>query len=83
MVLSGIAKFYAIYFSLQALANEESIHISLPSMAGALSIVLFSLLMRIYDELKDADADIRLGRAGLFWREASYALASGIEQILG
>ena len=64
MVLSGIAKFYAIYFSLQALANEESIHISLPSMAGALSIVLFSLLMRIYDELKDADADIRLGRAG-------------------
>jgi len=64
MVLAGIAKFYAIYFSLQALANEGAIHISLPSMAGALSIVLFSLLMRIYDELKDAEADIRLGRAG-------------------
>jgi len=64
MLLSGIAKFYAVYFSLQALANEESIHISLPSMAGALSVVLFTLLMRIYDELKDAEADIRLGRAG-------------------
>ena len=64
MVLSGIAKFYAVYFSLQALANEESIHITLPSMAGALSVVLFTLLMRIYDELKDAEADIRLGRAG-------------------
>jgi len=64
MLLSGIAKFYAVYFSLQALATEESIHITLPSMAGALSIVLFSLLMRIYDELKDAEADIRLGRAG-------------------
>ena len=64
MVLSGIAKFYAVYFSLQALANEESIHITLASMAGALSVVLFTLLMRIYDELKDAEADIRLGRAG-------------------
>ena len=64
MVLSGFAKFYAVYFSLQALANEEAIHITLPSMAGALSVVLFTLLMRIYDELKDAEADIRLGRAG-------------------
>ena len=41
-----------------------SVHITLPSMAGAFSIVLFSLLMRIYDEMKDAEADIRLGRAG-------------------
>ncbi len=64
MMLSGIAKFYAVYFSLQALANEELIHITLPSMAGAVSVVLFTLLMRIYDELKDAEADIRLGRAG-------------------
>jgi 4-hydroxybenzoate polyprenyltransferase len=64
MVLSGVAKFYAVYFSLQALAGAESVHITSPSMVGALSIVLFSLLMRIYDEMKDADADIRLGRAG-------------------
>lgn len=64
MVLSGVAKFYAVYFSLQALANEETISITLASIAGAFSIVLFSLLMRIYDELKDAEADIRLGRAG-------------------
>jgi len=64
MVLSGVAKFYAVYFSLQALASSESVHISLPSLVGAFSIVLFSLLMRIYDEMKDAEADIRLGRAG-------------------
>ena len=64
MVLSGVAKFYAVYFSLQALASSESVHITLSSLAGALSIVLFSLLMRVYDELKDAEADIRLGRAG-------------------
>ena len=64
MLLSGIAKFYAVYFSLQALTGGESVFVTLPSMAGALSIVLFSLLMRIYDEMKDAEADTRLGRAG-------------------
>lgn len=64
MLLSGIAKFYAVYFSLQALAGSESVFITLPSLIGALSIVLFSLLMRIYDEMKDAEADTRLGRAG-------------------
>lgn len=64
MLLSGIAKFYAVYFSLQVLASTTALQLSFASMAGALSIVLFSLLMRIYDELKDAEADIRLGRAG-------------------
>ena len=64
MLLSGIAKFYAAYFCLQALMSEESVHISLHSVGGAISIVLFSLLLRVYDELKDAEADIRLGRAG-------------------
>jgi 4-hydroxybenzoate polyprenyltransferase len=64
MLLSGVAKFYAAYFCLQALASEESVHISLRSIGGAISIVLFSLLLRVYDELKDAKADIRLGRAG-------------------
>lgn len=64
MVLSGVAKFYGVYFSLQALASTAPVQITLPSIAGAFSIVLFSLLMRVYDELKDAEADIRLGRAG-------------------
>jgi 4-hydroxybenzoate polyprenyltransferase len=64
MVLSGVAKFYAVYFSLQALASGASVHITVPSLIGAFSIVLFSLLMRIYDEMKDAEADIRLGHAG-------------------
>jgi 4-hydroxybenzoate polyprenyltransferase len=64
MLLSGIAKFYAVYFSLQVLASTAALQLSFASMVGALSIVLFSLLMRIYDELKDAAADIRLGRAG-------------------
>ncbi len=64
MVLSGVAKFYATYFCLQALAGGDAVNISLRSIGGAISLVLFSLLLRIYDELKDAEADIRLGRAG-------------------
>ena len=64
MVPSGVAKFYAVYFCLQALASSELVHITLRSVGGAFSIVLFSLLMRVYDELKDAESDIRLGRAG-------------------
>lgn len=61
---SGVAKFYAVYFCLQALASGESVHITLHSVGGAFTVVLFSLLMRVYDELKDAESDIRLGRAG-------------------
>lgn len=64
MLLTGVAKFYAVYCSLQALAGNGPIRITLASVAGAFSVVLFSLLMRIYDELKDAAADTRLGRAG-------------------
>ena len=64
MLLSGVVKFYAAYFCLQALAGEATMHISWRSIGGAISIVLFSLLLRVYDELKDAEADIRLGQAG-------------------
>jgi len=64
MLLSGVAKFYAAYFCLQALASGVAVGISARSIGGAISLVLFSLLLRVYDELKDADADIRLGRAG-------------------
>lgn len=64
MLLSGVAKFYATYFCLQALASGVPVSISARSIGGAISLVLFSLLLRVYDELKDAEADIRLGRAG-------------------
>jgi len=64
MLLSGVAKFYATYFCLQALASDAPVSISARSIGGAISLVLFSLLLRVYDELKDAEADIRLGRAG-------------------
>jgi len=64
MLVSGVGKFFAFYFALQALVSGASVQVTFPSIAGALSIVLFTLLMRIYDELKDGEADIRLGRAG-------------------
>lgn len=64
MPLWGMVKFYAVYFSLQALSSDTPLSISWRSFVGAISIVLFTLLLRVYDELKDAEVDIRLGRAG-------------------
>ena len=37
------------------------------ALRGMATVALFLLLMRLYDELKDADTDIRLGRAGDPW----------------
>ena len=34
------------------------------SVRGIATVALFLLLMRLYDELKDAETDMQLGRAG-------------------
>jgi 4-hydroxybenzoate polyprenyltransferase len=64
LVPYGIASFYAIHFSLQAIAAAGPLRVTLRSAAGALTLVLFFFLMRIYDELKDVENDVRLGKAG-------------------
>jgi hypothetical protein len=61
---SGIASFASVYFALQALAGVEPLRITWRAVCGAFSVVAFMLLMRVYDELKDAESDLRLGRAG-------------------
>lgn len=60
----GFATFFATYFSLQALAGEPTLAVSVRAIVGATTIVLFMLLLRVYDELKDVESDTRLGRAG-------------------
>ncbi|MBI2930647.1 MAG: hypothetical protein HYY16_03270 [Planctomycetes bacterium] len=64
MVPYGVATFYAIHFALQALAGRAPLALTWRSVLGALSVVLFMLLMRVYDELKDVETDLRLGAAG-------------------
>jgi 4-hydroxybenzoate polyprenyltransferase len=59
--------FLAVWFALQALDGLAPVRLTWASVRGIATVALFLLLMRLYDELKDADTDIRLGRAGDPW----------------
>ncbi|MBI4508344.1 MAG: hypothetical protein HY698_01830 [Deltaproteobacteria bacterium] len=54
----------AIYFSLAALEGRMPLTLTWRAGGAALTLFLFGLLMRLYDELKDVETDLRLGRAG-------------------
>lgn len=58
------AHFGAIYLALQALAGAPDLQLPWRGWAGLLTVLLTTLLLRVYDELKDSEVDIRLGRAG-------------------
>lgn len=64
LVPVGLLKFLSIYLTLQALEGQTPLHLGWRGMLGALSLILFMLLLRVYDELKDVETDLRLGRAG-------------------
>ena len=59
--------FLAVWFALQALGGLTPVRLTWASVRGIATVALFLLLMRLYDELKDADTDIRLGQAGDPW----------------
>jgi 4-hydroxybenzoate polyprenyltransferase len=63
-VLAALMHFAAVYFGAQALEGHTPLRLTWRGAAGALSVILFFLLMRVYDELKDVETDLRLGRAG-------------------
>ena len=63
-VPGGIAAFGALYFTLQALGGAETLLVPWRAWLGAATVVLITLLLRVYDELKDVETDLRLGRAG-------------------
>jgi 4-hydroxybenzoate polyprenyltransferase len=64
MVPGLLAHFLAIWLALHALAGRRPAHISWRTVCAALTAMLFALLLRIYDELKDVESDLRLGKAG-------------------
>jgi 4-hydroxybenzoate polyprenyltransferase len=64
VVPATLASFCAIWFTLHALAGAPSIRFGWRALAAGVSVTLFSLLLRVYDELKDVETDLRLGRAG-------------------
>jgi 4-hydroxybenzoate polyprenyltransferase len=60
----GLGLFGWVHFALQASAGHPVLTVTPRFWAGAATVVLFTLLLRVYDELKDADHDIGLARAG-------------------
>ncbi|HBP17104.1 MAG TPA: hypothetical protein DEA08_04815 [Planctomycetes bacterium] len=64
MLPSGVATFLALHWSLQALAGQEPLVFGARAIVGALTITLFMAILRVYDELKDAESDRRLAAAG-------------------
>jgi hypothetical protein len=63
-VPAGLAFFAAVYFCMQALDVAGPVTISLRAVAGALTTLLLLLLLRVYDDLKDADTDIHFAQVG-------------------
>jgi len=64
MIPYGFASFYSLYLALQAGSGATTLVVTGRSLAGACTLVLFMLLLRVYDELKDAAGDLRLAAAG-------------------
>jgi len=61
---SSVASFLSMYLSLEALAVPGRLTVSLRAAAGAVSVLLFMLLLRVCDELKDLESDRRLASEG-------------------
>jgi 4-hydroxybenzoate polyprenyltransferase len=64
MVAFAAFHFLAVWFALHALSGITPARLTWPAARGIATVALFLLLMRLYDELKDVDTDMRLGRAG-------------------
>lgn len=60
----ALALFAAIDCSLQALAGIEPLRFGWGTALGASSVVIALLLVRLYDDVRDAPIDLLLGRAG-------------------
>lgn len=59
-----VVSYLAIYFMLQAMSQIEPVIFTSRALGGGICAVLLPFLMRLYDELKDVDNDLRLGNAG-------------------
>lgn len=53
----SFAGFFGFYFLLQAASGAPVLMVSWRAIAGAVTLTLFSLLMRLFDEMKDAEVD--------------------------
>ncbi|MDH4044080.1 MAG: hypothetical protein OEY20_02480 [Gemmatimonadota bacterium] len=64
LVPVGIVQFLSVYLVLEALAGMSPLRLGGRAVIGAGSTVLWTLLIRIDDDLTDADHDARMAAAG-------------------
>lgn len=64
MVPSAVVNVLGLDGALQALAGRAPLQVGPRAALLSVVMLMFMLLMRIYDELKDVETDLRLGRAG-------------------
>ncbi len=60
----GCIKFFAAYATFQALSSRSPLIFDRTALLGGITVTLVLMLMRVYDELKDADSDRHLAAAG-------------------
>lgn len=58
----GTAVFGLAYVCLHVLSENQPVTVTWRAIGGAATLILFLLLMRVYDELKDVETDLALGR---------------------
>ena len=68
MLPNAACPFFAIWLTLQALGSVAGIRVTWTATRGANTALLFLLLMRMYDGLKDAATDLALGRGETYSR---------------
>ncbi|MBI6547023.1 MAG: UbiA family prenyltransferase [Cyanobacteria bacterium NC_groundwater_1444_Ag_S-0.65um_54_12] len=56
-VPAALLGFFVFYFLLQVIYDIRPLHITPQSLTGALTLLAFSLLTRIFDEFKDLESD--------------------------
>ncbi len=68
MIPASLVGFLSLHFGLQALGEpsivEGELGVTWRMAVGVLSLFGFQLLLRVYDEIKDYETDLALGKAG-------------------
>lgn len=60
----SLCNFFAVYLASQIIGGADRLIVSTRAWAGAISILLFLFLFRLYDEVKDAEHDVRMAKDG-------------------
>jgi 4-hydroxybenzoate polyprenyltransferase len=63
----SVIHFLAAYWTLQAGGGHVPVRIGFRAIGGTITVFLFSLLLRVYDEIKDFESDLLLAESGDPW----------------